>query len=426
MARLNYTLLDRYLLTLTSRVDGSSRLAEGNKYATFPSVALGWRVMDDGKFGPLNSLKFRGSYGTTGNTSVDPYQTQGGLTRTPYAFGSAAAFGFRPGSLANAELQWEKTATFDAGADFGFYDGRISGSLDYYRANTTDLLMDRNLPPSTGYSSITQNVGATRNTGIELALSAITIDGWHGVHWTNDVTWAKNKNEIVTLNGGKVDDVGNLWFIGQPINGGGNNVWYDYKFDGIWQTAEAAKAASYGRKPGEIKIVDINNDGKFNADDKMILGNTYPSWTGNLSSRIDYRGFDLSAQVITRRGFMVRNDLQRGNTLAGRYNGPAVDFWTPDNPSNTAPRPDKNTESPYFSDARGYEDGSFVKIRNITFGANVPARYIERMGAKSLRIYVTAQDPWLFTSSSVLDPEGATGKVVPSYRTLLIGGGFGF
>jgi TonB-linked SusC/RagA family outer membrane protein len=429
MARLNYTLLDKYLLTLTTRVDGSSRLAEGNKFATFPSIALGWRVIDDAanqRLGPLNSLKLRGSFGTTGNTSVDPYQTQGGLVRTAYAYSASPAFGYRPGSLPNSLLRWEKTATFDGGADFGLLDGRLTGTVDYYRANTTDLLMDRNLPPSTGYSSITQNVGATRNTGIEVALSAITLDGWHGLRWTNDLTWSKNKNEIVTLNGGKVDDPGNLWFIGFPINGGNNNVWRDYQFAGIWQTSEAAQAATFGRKPGEIKIVDQNGDGKFNELDKTILGNTYPSWTGSYSTRLDYRGFDLSAQAITRRGFMIRNDMIRGATLAGRYNSPAEDFWTPSNPSNTAPRPDKNTENPFFSDSRGYQDGSFLKIRNITLGATVPARLVSRVGAQSMRIYFTAQDPFLFTNATVLDPEGQTGNGVPAYRTLLIGGSFGF
>jgi TonB-linked SusC/RagA family outer membrane protein len=429
MARLNYTLMDKYLLTLTTRVDGSSRLAEGNKYATFPSVAVGYRVIDPSAnkpFGPLNELKLRTSYGTTGNTSVDPYQTQGNLARTSYSYGGTAGFGYRPGTLPNPELQWEKTATWDAGADFGFLDGRITGTLDGYVANTTDLLMDRNLPPSTGYSSITQNIGATRNTGLELALSAITLDGWHGIRWTNDITWSHNKNEIVTLSGGKVDDPGNLWFIGQPINGGNNNVWYDYKFAGIWQTADSALAASYKERPGQIRIVDVNGDGAFNALDKVILGNTYPKWSGSWSSRVDYKNFDLSAQAITRRGFMIRNDLQRGNTLAGRYNGVAVDFWTPVNPSNTAPRPDKNTENPVFGDARGYEDGSFVKIRNITLGVSVPQRYVERVGASSARIYFTAQDPWLFTDSGVTDPEGQTSNGVPIYRTLLIGGSFGF
>jgi len=434
MGRLNYTLLDKYLLTLTTRIDGSSRLAEGNKYATFPSVAVGYRVIDETanqKVGPLNSLKLRASYGTTGNTSVDPYQTQGGLNRTVYALNNVGAFGLQPGSLPNPNLKWERTATWDGGADFGLLDGRLTGTVDYYRANTNDLLMDRQLPPSTGYSVITQNVGATRNTGLEVALTAITLDGWHGLHWTNDITFSHNHNEIVSLNGGKKDDPGNLWFIGQPINnpnGGDNKVWRDYVFAGIWQTSEAAQAATFGRKPGEIKILDLNGDGKFSTDDKRILGNTYPKWTGSFSSRVDYHGFDASVQAITRRGFMIRNDLIRGATLAGRYNSPAENFWTPANPSQTTPRPDKNTENPFFSDSRGYEDGSFLRIRNITIGAQIPQRLIQRVGAQSMRIYFTAQDPWLFTnaSASVIDPEGQTGGGVPGYRTLLIGGSFGF
>jgi hypothetical protein len=314
----------------------------------------------------------------------------------------------------------------NGGADFAVMDGRVSGSVDVYKANTTDLLLDRALPPSTGYSLITQNVGATRNTGVEVALSAITLDGWHGIHWTNDITFAHNKNEIVSLNGGKVDDPGNNWFIGYPINGGNNSLWRDYKFAGIWQTSEAAQAAAFGRKPGEIKIVDVNGDGKFTADDKTILGNTYPVWTGGLSSRVDYRGVDLSFQAITRQNFMIRNDLIRGATLAGRYNSIAEDLWTPTNPSQTAPRADKNTENPYFWESRGYQDGSFVKIRNITLGGTLPSKYVSRVGAQSLRLYVTAQDPFLFTSSNVLDPESQTGSGVPSFRTFLVGGSFGF
>jgi hypothetical protein len=283
---------------------------------------------------------------------------------------------------------------------------RINGTLDYYRANTSDLLLDRALPPSTGYSSITQNVGATRNTGIELSLSAITLEGWHGLHWTNDITFAHNKNEIVTLNGGAVDDPGNNWFIGYPINGNGNSLWRDYQFVGIWQTADSALARSYGRKPGEIRIADTNGrdaqgnltgkpDGKFNTDDKVILGNTYPTWTGALSSRIDYRGVDLSFQAITRQHFMIRNDLIRGATLAGRYNSPFEDFWTPNNPSNTAPRPDKNTENPYFYESRGYEDGSFVKIRNITLGGTIPSRARSRFSRRASACGASAATAWV-------------------------------
>ncbi|MEP6731048.1 MAG: SusC/RagA family TonB-linked outer membrane protein, partial [bacterium] len=432
MARVNYTLLDRYLLTVTTRVDGSSRLAEGNKYATFPSVALGWRAIDDvtgARLGPLNSLKFRASYGTTGNTSVNPYQTQGSLVRSVYSFGSTAGFGQRPGTLPNTDLRWEKTATFDGGADFGFFDSKLTGTVDYYRANTTDLLMDRQLPPSTGYALITQNVGATRNTGIEVGLSALTLEGWHGIHWTNDFTFAKNKNEIVSLSSGLTQDFGNLWFVGQPINNpnGADKVFYDYKMIGIWQSADSVEAAKFKQLPGQIRVLDVNGDGQINQADKQILGNTYPSWSGSITSRVDYRSFDLSVQAYTRRGFTIYNDVRTTNsTLAGRYNGAYANYWTPSNPSNTDPRPNKSQESPLYSSARGYEDGTFTKIRNITLGAAVPAYLASRIGAKSLRLYLTAQDPFLFANTTVLDPEGRTSAGTPSYRTFLVGGSFGF
>jgi TonB-linked SusC/RagA family outer membrane protein len=440
MARLNYTFRDRYLITLTSRLDGSSRLAEGKKYALFPSLALAWRAIDESfgtSVGPINSLKFRASYGRTGNTSVDPYQTQGSLTRSIYSWGTLPAFGFRPGSLPNPNLQWEKTDQFDAGVDFGLYGGRLTGTLDVYRANTKDLLMDRQLPRSTGYTSITENIGATRNSGVELSLSHVTLDGWHGIHWTNDLSYSRNRNEIVSLSNGAVDDIGNRWFIGQPINSTTNNctnscVWYDYKMLGIWQASEAAQAAIFGQKPGEIKIEDISGpggvpDGKINEYDRQILGNSYPKWTGSFNSRIDYGQVDFSVQMITRQGFMVRNTFRTDqSTLAGRYNGLAVNYWTPTNPSNTEPRPNKNQEFPNYGDARAYEDGSFTRIRNITLGVRLPAALVHRSGAESLRIYGTAQNPFTFTNFTGLDPEGRASAGTPSYRTVLLGANVGF
>jgi TonB-linked SusC/RagA family outer membrane protein len=435
MARLNYTFRDRYLLTLTSRLDGSSRLAAGKKYALFPSIALGYRAIDESfgaPIGPVNSLKLRASYGRTGNTSVDPYQTQGSLARSIYAWGTLPAFGFRPGSLPNPDLQWEKTDQFDAGADFGFNGSRVSGTLDFYRATTRDLLMDRQLPPNTGYTQITQNVGTTRNTGVELSLSATTLDGWHGVRWVNDFSFSKNKNEIVSLSNGLVNDAGNRWFIGQPINSTVNNcstncVWYDYKMIGIWQANEAAAAAVYGQVPGQIKVEDVDGDGKITEADKQILGNTYPKWTGNFNSRMDWNRLDFAVQVITRQGFTVANTFRTDqSTLAGRYNGLVVDYWTPTNPSNTEPRPNKNQEFPLYGGSRAYEDGSFTRVRNITLGVTLPAAVAQRAGAESLRIYGTAQNPFTFTSFTGLDPEGRASAGVPSYRTVLVGANVGF
>jgi TonB-linked SusC/RagA family outer membrane protein len=436
MGRLNYTFRDRYLLTLTGRMDGSSRLAEGHKYNFFPSVALGWRVIDEAlgqPLGPLNSLKLRASYGKTGNTAVDPYQTLGGLSRTAYAWSSSTgAYGFRPGTLANPDLAWETTSQIDGGADFAFWGSRISGTLDLYRANTDQLLMNRQLPTSTGFSSVTQNIGATRNTGVELALSAVTLDGWRGMRWTNDVSFSANKNEIVSLSNGTVDDVGNRWFIGQPITSTTDNcsrdcVWYDYRFLGIWQANEAAQAATFGQIPGQIHVEDFNGDGKINDADRQILGNTYPKWTGSFNSRLDYGRMDFSVQLITRQGFMIANTFRTSqSTMAGRYNGIAVDYWTPTNPSNTDPRPNKAQEDPIYGGARAYEDGSFTRVRNITFGFAVPERFTAPVGAQTLRLYATAQNPFTFTSSTTLDPEGRASAGVPAYRTLLLGANVGF
>src|SRR5439155_6801 len=179
--RVNYTVKDRYLLTVSGRVAGSSRLAPGQKYGVFPSVALAWRLSEEPFIrgtGLFSDLKLRASYGRTGNTAIDPYQTEGSLTRTMYSFLDQPAVGFRPGRLPNPDLRWEKTAQMDAGLEFTMANNRVSGSIDYYRADTRDLIMERQLPPTTGYSNILENVGATRNTGVEVALATLLVQDW--------------------------------------------------------------------------------------------------------------------------------------------------------------------------------------------------------------------------------------------------------
>jgi len=287
--------------------------------------------------------------------------------------------------------------------------------------------MDRQLPPSTGYQSITQNIGSTRNTGIELALTHQTLNGWHGIRWSNDITFSMAKNKIVSLTYGKVDDPGNKWFIGQPINGGSNSVWYDYKMLGIWQLADSVEAKRYGQTPGQIRVQDVNNDGKINTADLQILGNTYPDWTGAFNTRVEYKRFDLAAQVVTRQGFMVQNQFRTDNsTLAGRYNGIWVNYWTPTNPGGTDPRPNKNQESPTYGGTRAYEDGSFTRLRNVTLGFTVPPNLTKRIGSDRLRIYGTAQNPITWTNFTGLDPEGRTSAGTPSYKMFLLGATFGF
>jgi TonB-linked SusC/RagA family outer membrane protein len=423
MARVNYTFKDRYLLTVSGRVDGSSRLAPGQKYGVFPSVALAWRLSEEDfirRTGLFSDLKLRASYGRTGNTAIDPYQTEGALTRTMYAFLDQPAVGFRPGRLPNPDLRWEKTGQMDVGLEFTLFNNRLSGSVDYYRADTRDLIMERQLPPTSGYTNILENVGATRNTGVEMALSTLLVQDWHGLRWNVDVNAAANRNRIVQLSSGLLADPGNKWFVGYPIS-----VSYDYEFGGIWQIQDSisGEAQRYGRRPGQIRVVDQNGDGKIDQNDRIILGTTFPRWTASMTHRLDWKGIDVSVMAVARLGFLVQDSLRNGgqSTLAGRYNNIYVNYWTPTNPSNTEPRPNAAQENPDFGGIRGYGDGSFIKVRTITVGYTVPSGIVGPLRARSLRVYATALDPFLFTQFKGLDPESATNAGVPSYRTLMMG-----
>lgn len=419
MGRINYGLKDKYLLTLTTRIDGSSKFSgetslfgDTKKYGFFPSVALAWRITEEPfmkGISAIENLKLRVSYGLTGNEGISPYGTQGSLNRTTYAFGSTGAFGYRPGSLVNPDLRWETTATTNIGLDYGLLNNRISGSLELYEQDTYDLLMPRNLPFTSGYGSVLQNVGKSRNRGIEFTVSTVNIDkgGDNGFTWTTDFNINSNKEEIVEIYSGKKDDVGSLYFIGKPLT-----VYYDFEKVGIWQTAEAAEALKFKQKPGEIKVRDQNNDGVINALDRVILGSDIPKWSGGFTNRFSYKGVDLSVFVFARQGSMIRSSLYTGlNTLAGRYNNLNVDYWTPNNPTNAFPRPNQNQESPLYSNTISYFDGSFTKIRNISLGYNVPSKVSTKLKMSSLRLYASAQNPFIFSEyGDNLDPEQARGR----------------
>ncbi|MBK1442140.1 TonB-dependent receptor [Parapedobacter sp. ISTM3] len=411
MGRVNYGYDDRYLVTLTARIDGSSRFGRNHRYGFFPSVAVGWNIsnesfMEGAEFFDL--LKLRATYGETGNTGIAPYGTQGLLARTTYAFDETGAFGFRRNQLQNDNLKWETTRQLNVGLDFSIFNGRLSGSAEYYRQDTRDLLMQRQLPFTSGFGSVLENIGATRNVGVEFSLSTVNIqaEDERGFNWTTDLNFATNKESILELYGGAQDDVGNRWFIGEPIQ-----VYYDFEKIGIWQANEAEAAASYGRVPGEIKIKDQNGDGVINDLDRVILGNNRPSLTGGFTNRFAYRGFDLSVFLFFNVGNMIYSTFhEANNTLFGRYNNLNVDYWTPDNPTNAYPRPNQNQERPVYSTSMAYFDGSFLKIRNINLGYNFPSSWAARIKAQSLRLYVSAQQP-LIVSSYVnrhqgVDPEG--------------------
>ncbi len=429
MARINYDYKDKYLLTATIRRDGSSRFGENVKYGNFPGIALGWNIMNENfmknKTTWIDLLKLRASVGVVGNQAVTPYQTQGLLNRTVYAFGTAAAYGYRPGTIGNPDLQWESSTSKNIGLDFSLFNGRVSGSFEVYRVNTTSLLLADQLPTSTGFNSVTRNVGETQNQGFEASVATVNVNKG-GFKWTSDIAFTKNNEQIISLYNGKVDDVGNKWFIGKPLT-----AMFDYTKDGIWQTGQESDAAKYGSRVGQIHVTDLNGDGKITADDRSFIGSEIPNWTGSLTNRFSYKGFDVSILLYARIGQTILSGFHRDNNqLAGRYQQIKVDYWTPNNPTNEFPRPNKDQEFPVFNQTLIYFDGSFVKIRNINFGYAVPAAISKKLGFESLRLFGSIQQPKIWakyiSKYNGVDPEvsesGTTnGGVTPATKVVTVG-----
>ncbi|WP_273215439.1 SusC/RagA family TonB-linked outer membrane protein [Runella zeae] len=410
MGRVNYSFDDKYLLTATLRRDGSSRFGENTKYGNFPGFALGWNISNETFLKGvswIDLLKLRAGWGQVGNQGVAPYQTQGLLSRTTYAFGATGAFGFRPGTISNPDLRWESTATANVGLDFSVFRGRIQGSLEFYETNTKSLLLNDFLPGSVGFNFFSNNVGHTRNSGIELGVTTVNVNTKNGFKWTTDFQFTRNREEIVELYNGKVDDLGNRWFIGYPLN-----TYFDFKKAGIWQTSEADLAKSYGSEVGQIKVQDTDGDGRITAADRVIIGNDVPKWSGGLTNRFEFKGFDLSFFLFGRFGNTILSGFHRNQLqLAGRYQQIKVDYWTPNNPTNEFPRPKSNQEFPVYNSTLFYYDGTFVKLRNINFGYTFSNAIAKKIGAESLRLYASIQQPKIWSSYLTkyngVDPEAA-------------------
>jgi TonB-linked SusC/RagA family outer membrane protein len=434
MGRVNYTFRDRYSASLVGRYDGSSVLAEGHKFAFFPAAAFSWQVGDESfmrRLPSISDLKLRLSYGRVGNSAIGAYQTLGLLSRTWYASGTNYLTAFSPGAIPNPSLKWETTDKFNVGLDYGIFGQRIAGSLDVYRENTHDLLLSRALPYTSGYSSVLENVGATKNTGVEVGVTTQNLRNYHGVNWTTDLTWSTNKNRIVALSSGLTADVGNLRWVGQPIN-----VNYDYRYIGLWQVADSATARQMcGCKIGSVRVEDVNNDGKLNADDRTFIGRHYsfPKWQGSMNNRFVFKNFDASVLATARIGFTINDAFTAAyDGLGGRFNNIETNYWTPENQTGTDPRPSVDGLG-NFASARNYKDGSFVRIRDISLGYTLSPSLANRIATKSARVYVRAQDPFIFTSYKGWDPEagfsvgnpnsGASqiDQGGPAFRSLLVG-----
>lgn len=454
--RLNYAYKGKYLATISTRWDGSSKFQDGHRWGMFPSAALAWRISEENFIREntpwISNLKLRASYGVTGNNaSVGNYDTMFLANKLYYSgFGK----GYGP-SVVNELLTWEKTNEFNIGLDFGFLDGRISGTFDWYNRESQDLLMDMKLllEQGTPDGKMTANVGKVRNRGIELMLKGVLFQT-KDFYWDVTATFAKNKNEILELQGKKEDMRAQRWFIGQPID-----VAYDLKQTGICTQATAneqvtidgvtkTKSEWYGYFEGCMTYEDLNKDGKIDDKDRQIIGQGMPKWTGTLSTSLSWKNWDFSMSVNTKQGHTLYSPFMqeftdysdRGRTKL------KMDFYIPEGApifnytwdgSNTASLTSDRTvvadhtiagSYPYpFNDAKynhgggngwytgkntefksnNYVDASYWKIKNITVGYTFSKNLIKKIGIESLRIYANVLNPFTFTDYKGFDPEWA-------------------
>lgn len=412
MARVNYSFKDRYLLTVSGRYDGSSVLAAGNKWAFFPSAAIGWRIeqedfMKDVKW--IDQLKFRFGVGTTGNSAVDPYGTLGviGAYWMPFSGGNQQIFVtnepyYSSGSNAmpNKDLGWEKTTQFNYGIDFSVLDGRIGGTIDIYHSVTKDLLMSRTIPSLTGYPSIMANIGETKNFGVDLTLNLVPVRT-KDFQWNSDLTLAYQKDEITKLVT-KDDDISNGWFIGESIS-----VLYSYDNEGLWKEEDAAEMAKFNEnghkfQVGMVRPTDQNGDYKIDNNDRVVLGSTNPRWTMGWMNTFTYKGLELGIELYGRFKYMVSTG---GEAQYGMYQQREIDYWTPDNPNAEYQKPIYSTAGgDAYSGLLGNKEANFIKVRNISLGYNFSQSLCKKIGISNLKVYAQGRNlGCLYSSVDFLD-----------------------
>ncbi len=408
MARINYGLMNKYLLRVLGRWDGASVLAPGNKWQFFPAVAVAWKIHEESFMKSLSAItvsKIRVSWGITGNSLIPPYQVSGSLENLNYAFGDQPAIGYRIDKPPSAELNWERTSEINIGYDFGFLRNRISGSIDIYNANTYDLLMRRKIPVVNGSDEVYFNIGQTRNRGIEISLSTVNVSK-KNFSWRTDITFSRNINEIVETFNGKNDILANRWFIGEPIS-----VNYGYVYDGIWGITPEDSALFKLYHPtstynlvGQIRVKDLDTIGGayvINELDQKIRGSAYPDFISGITNYITYRGFELSFFLYARVGQTIGKATP---LLFGRYPDVAVDYWTPTNTDAEYPRPKGGLQDTYMS-TLAYQKGSFLKVRNISLKYKLPKKILSKVNMSDFTVKLQLLNPFLFTNAVNVDPD---------------------
>jgi TonB-linked SusC/RagA family outer membrane protein len=419
--RVNYKLNNKYIFQASLRTDGSSVFAPGNKWGYFPSVSGAWRIIEEPflqNSNVVNDLKLRVSWGRSGNATIDPYITMGGLGLTSYAFGTSAAFGYSPKVIRNPNLTWETTGTWNIGLDFGLLRNRIAGNIELYQSNTKDLLLPSLLPTSTGYNEILENIGQVQNRGIEISLNTQNINA-KSFNWSTDYTFTLNREKIVALNNGVTRNEANSWFVGEPTK-----VFYDYKKIGIWQLGEEEAAKNFGNnKPGDVKVADVNGNGVVDPGDRTTFSRV-PKFSIGVNNRFEYKSFDVSVFVFARLGQFINYEYNASSYKPSALeNSSNVDYWTPENPTNAHPRPNSSysTTNYLYQSTLGYVDGSFLKIRDVSLGYNVPSALVKKLGVGRVRVYSTLQNYFTFSKIKDYDPERGGDLSFPLVKQMIFG-----
>ena len=418
MARLNYSYEDRYLLTATVRRDGSSRFGKNNRWGTFPSVSLAWRMSQEewfpkDNFG-VNDLKVRFGYGVTGNQEIGNYAFVATYNTGTYPFGTNNSTALVSSTLSNPNIHWEEVRQTNFGIDLGLFNSRINLSLDAYIKNTNDMLVKASIPITSGFEDTTTtytNAGKVRNKGVEMTLRTINLQG--PLSWETSVTATCNKNEILDLNSETpmyINQIGNSYVTmlkaGYPIN-----VFYGYVTDGIFQNQKEVDmhATQVGAAPGDIRFKDLNNDGVINDEDRTVLGNPNPNWFFSMSNNLSYRGFELSVflqGVAGNKIYNANNIDNEGMSAAYNQTTTVLNRWTGEGTSYSMPRAvwgDPNQNSRVSN--RFVENGSYLRLKNITLSYSFPKKWMQKIQIENARLSFSCENVATLTGYSGFDPE---------------------
>lgn len=444
LARARYTLYDKYIFSASIRKDGSSVFGTENQSGLFPSVSAAWVIKDESFLKDVNfvsNLKLRASYGEVGNQGIGAYQTTSFTTQSEMLFGNDATYsvGLLPGGvMPNPFLKWETSASKNIGLDFGFFNSRLTGSVEWYDTRTTDLLIYNRLAAATGYSSQLSNLGEVQNTGLEVQLSSTLIQT-KDFSWTANATFSNNKNKILKIdgktdaNGKPLDQPNNNWFIGYPID-----AYYEYNFDGIFNTIEDVRTSAQGfnsatgvaltdaqllAKVGSIRVLDLNGDGLITEADREIV-KANPDWIASFNTTFNYKGFELMADFYAVKGVIKNNtflyDFNDGGTNGGRLNGFKRDYWTPSGLGQEAPLP-KILNADQFVRSMGLQDASYLRIRTLSLGYTLPSSMgLAKSNISKLNVFVSATNYFTWTKYQSYGPENSPSSY-PEPKTITVG-----